>query len=94
MRGCEEYESRNINMTEKIEHYGKDYGKGSFSFNIINQPYFRQYQICVHTELGVLKAAPIFVIEETNAEQKCPELQELLTISQTVEQNVFLLNKL
>ncbi len=49
-------------MTEKIEHYGKDYGKGSFSFQIINEPYFRQYHTCVHTELGILKTAPIFVI--------------------------------
>lgn len=65
MKGHEEYESRNIDMTEKIQRYGKDYGKGSFSFKIINQPYFRQYQTCVHTEVGILKAAPIFDVEET-----------------------------
>jgi hypothetical protein len=79
-------------MTEKIERYGKDSGRGTFSFNIINQSYFRQYQTCVHTEAGILRTAPIFA--EEDAAQKCEELQELVAIGEAVEQNVFLLNKL
>jgi len=29
-------EQRSITMTEKIEHYGKEYGKGKFMFKITN----------------------------------------------------------
>jgi hypothetical protein len=64
--GGKERESRDIKITEKIQHYGKDYGKGLFSFRIDNEPYFKQYQICVHTELGILKTAPIFAEESTS----------------------------
>ncbi len=79
-------------MTEKIERYGKDCGKGTFSVKIMNEPYFRQYQTSVHTESGILRTAPLF--PEEDSAQKCQELQELQTISEKVEQNVFLLNKL
>lgn len=49
-------------MVEKIEHYGKDFGKGKFTFKITNEPYFKQHQICVLTEVGILKSNPIFGI--------------------------------
>ena len=47
-------------MTEKVERYGKDWGRGTFSFSITNEPYFRQYHTSVHTEAGILRAAPLF----------------------------------
>ena len=48
----------------------------------------------MHTENGILKANPIFGIEGTTATDKCPELQDLLVLSHSVEHNVIALNKL
>jgi len=52
-------------MTEKLEHLGKQFGSCNFQFTIINEPYFKQYQLGVHTEVGILKNTPIFGIKET-----------------------------
>lgn len=81
-------------MTEKIENCGKNVGTGNFRFTIVNQTYFKQYLLCVHTEDGILKTNPIFGMEGTTSNDKCPELQDILSFSEDVEQNVITLNKL
>lgn len=80
-------------MSEKVQQRGKDYGTGMFRFTIVNPTYFKQYQLCIHTEVGILKTNPIFGIEETKSTDKCNELRDLLSISHSVEQNFILLNK-
>lgn len=64
MEGGIEYEERSIVMTEKVEHKGKDYGTGNFRFKIVNPSYFKQYQLCIYTEVGILKTNPIFGVSE------------------------------
>ena len=59
-------------MTEKLEHLGKLFGSCNFQFTIINEPYFKQYQLGVHTEIGILKNTPIFGIKETKTNDKSP----------------------
>lgn len=71
-------------MNEKIEHLGKVYGSGSFQFTITNEVYFKQYQLCCHTEVGILKTTPIFGIQETKTTDKSPELHDLLAINHLV----------
>ena len=62
-------------MTEKLEHFGREYGKGTFKFWITNDVYLRQYQICVRTEMGILKSYPIYPIlggEDKDKDTSCP----------------------
>jgi hypothetical protein len=81
-------------MSQKIEHCGKNYGTGHFRFSIVNQTYFKQHLLCVHTEDGILKTKLLFGAKDTTSTDKCPELHSLLTLSNSVEQNVIALNNL
>lgn len=94
MEGGIEYEERSIVMTEKVEHKGKDYGTGNFRFKIVNPSYFKQYQLCIYTQVGILKTNPIFGVSEVANSGQCPELKSILEISSSLEHNFITLNKL
>ena len=72
-----------IESNDKVWHHGKKIGMASFKFNIRNQTYVKQMQVCVRTEEGIQKYSPVFQ-EKEKSDSLCPELIEITNISEEI----------
>ena len=70
------FEKRLIEVQEKIEIHGRDFGKARLGFYMENEKYIKQMQVCVRTEEGVSKTSPVFGFDDYG-EESCKEVKEL-----------------
>lgn len=54
------YEKRMIEVQQKIEINGRQFGKARLNFYMQNEKYLKQMQVCVRTQQGVSKTSPVF----------------------------------
>ena len=51
-------------VEEKLWMFGRECGSAKFHFQIKNEVYVKQMPVCVRTEKGIEKLAPIFLSSE------------------------------
>lgn len=61
------YEERLITLSQKNWSHGKEVGLSNLKMKFSIQKHMTQMQVCVRTELGILKSSPVFSHDESRA---------------------------
>ena len=76
------YANRDLKLTEKLWHHGRELGVANLSIKFKMQTHMRQMQSCVRTEDGIMTSSPIF---SNFAGKECEDIVALDKINTAIQ---------